>query len=95
MVEKFDANLWAETQARSTTRCLTCQAECEVDGLSMLGCIRIVLTARAEGRSGVSQAQLHRLLVDKFNYPYGATAIRNHMIKCEADLWEQTWGCNG
>lgn len=86
MSEKpIDVEKWAEqTKRGSIPVCGTCSQSQDV-----LDAVRLVLQLIIKGKSNVSIKQLHMMLKDKFKYPFGYDALKNHIAHHESELWRK------
>jgi hypothetical protein len=82
--QSFDLNEWAES-CQPPNACHTCQSPEVVEA------IRVVLQARADGRSRVSVRQLLEMLTEYFGYEVGVNGLNAHLRGCEKDLMGLAW----
>jgi hypothetical protein len=87
MVKKFDVDEWAAS-ARPVNACKTCALPKAAE------VIRVVMQARADGRSRASVRQLLEMLQEQFGYTIGQNGLTTHIRKCEADLYKKAWPKN-
>jgi hypothetical protein len=67
--------------------CRTC-----AQGEDIVEAIRIVLEMRAAGETNATVPVLLSMLRQNFNYRGGESGLRNHITRCEAELWESSRG---
>ena len=87
MAKKFDANEWAEN-ARGANACKTCAHPEIVD------VIKIIMQARADGRSRASVRQIREMLQKEFDFSIARSGLTAHMQRCEPELHAKAWPKN-
>ena len=82
--KSFDVREWAKSK-KNGLKTLLCDKK-------ILDAIHLVLEMKANGESDVSLVQLHKMLQEQFNYPYGLTAFYKYIKQSESELWEKISG---
>jgi len=81
----FDVKAWAKNTGCGKATTANCSKE-------ILEAIHTVLEMKARGDSHVSIMQLHTMLQDKFDYPFGRNALYEYIKRYEKDLWREISG---
>ena len=84
MAKEFDPKSWAhEQRILSSRKCLGCQEPYR-------SVTQNVLDEMVSGRApGVSLEALTKMLVDKYGFTNGVSALRQHIRRHEPERWQQ------